>query len=535
MWRKAGIHTLYLKPRPSLNFAIKTMTEKEQTQVEVTYEKPSAQSAEEGENDAKYELPCLGKFEELFEGISIPPPFSEERIKLEKNLKRKIDLTILPIVILMYILNYLDRNNIAAAKLGTLEQDLHLTSSQYSTCQAILFLGYISMSVPSNLILARIGRPNLYLPSCMLVWGLLSVLIGAAVHNFGSMVVLRIFLGAVEAAFYPGVMFYLSCWYTRAEIAKRAALFVCGSWLSGAFSGLIAWGVMDNMNGVRGLPAWRWLFIIEGAATMGVALIAMAVLPQLPATTRWLSKEERLLGVVRMIEDVGTADDDFDECGEKMTAFRGLKLALTDKKIWLFFPLMFATCTAAGINAVFPTIVRSLGYSTSTTYLLTAPPWLFVSITSVLNSYHSDKTGERFYHALVGPTVSLAAFILGIATDQTAARYVCMMLILQIYASYSLLYAWVVSNLPRPPVKRAAAIGFLNVGANLPNLFVPYLFYNGSAPQFYAGFGVCIAFLVVAISITVSIRLYLAHLNKKLCRGMVVDGMDLTTGFRFTY
>jgi MFS family permease len=483
-------------------------------------------------NDGKYEQPDLGRFQEMFEGVSLPPPFSEERLKLERKLKRKIDLTILPAVILMYILNYLDRNNIAAAKLGTLISDLGLTSAQYSTCQAILFVGYIPMTVPSNILLEKFGRPNIYLSVAMIIWGLISACIGA-VHSFGEMVGLRVILGMVEAAFYPGVIFYLSCWYTRQEIAKRAALFLCGSWLSGAFSGLIAWGVMDNMQGVHGLAAWRWLFIIEGVATIGVAVIALFVLPELPATTRWLSNEERLLGVVRMIEDVGTADDDVDDSGESKTALAGLKMALKDPKVGLWWLLLFSTATSAGINAVFPSIVGSLGFSRAKTYLLTAPPWLLVTATSLINSYHSDKTGERFYHVIAGPCVALCAFILGIATTATAPRYVAMMLLLQIYASYSLMYAWFANVMPRPPIKRASAIALINIGANLPNVFVPYLFYTGSAPHFYIGFGVCIAFLVVVILTAVAIRFHLVRLNKKLDRGVVVDGMEPATGFRF--
>ncbi|KAA8913205.1 hypothetical protein TRICI_003267 [Trichomonascus ciferrii] len=482
----------------------------------------------------KYERPHLGKFEEMFEGVTLPLPGSEERKKMEKKLKRKIDISLLPMVFIMYVLNYLDRNNIAAAKLGSLEKDLNMNSSQYSTCQGVLFIGYILMSVPSNVILEKIGRPRFFIPGAMLLWGLISTCIGA-VHNFGTMVFLRILLGALEAPFLPGVIFYLSCWYTTRELAKRSALFICGSWLSGAFSGLIAYGVMDNMDGVRGLASWRWLFIIEGAATMFAAIVAMIILPELPATTRWLTKQERMLGVLRMTEDAGKADEDVTNDGETEGALYGLKLCFTDKKVLFFWVLLFSTCVAAGINTVFPTIVASLGYGTAETYLLTAPPWVLVSITSVLNSFHSDHTGERFWHIVVGPAISLCAFIIGIATTKTAPRYVSMMLLLQIYSSYSLIFTWVTNNLPRPPIKRAAAIALINVGANIPNVFVTYFYYNGSEPHFYVGFGICMAFLAFAIFMMFVIRFHLKTLNKRMDNGETIDGMDPATGWRFVY
>lgn len=487
------------------------------------------------ETTTKYERPHLGKWEEKFQDVHLPAPGTPERKKLEKKLKLKIDFAILPLVILMYILNYLDRNNLASAKLGTIMEDLDINSSEFATAQGVLFIGYILASVPSNILLERIGKPSKYLPTAMLCWGLLSAVVGA-IHNFGSLVAIRVLLGVFESAFYPGVIFYLSCWYTRREIAKRSSLFVAGSWISGAFSGLIAYGVLDNMQGTHGKAAWRWLFIIEGVATMGVALIALVVLPDIPATTWWLSKEEQCLGVVRMAEDVGAADDDTSGAtsGEEASAWYGLRLALKDEKVLLFWILLFATCVAAGVNTVFPQIVDSLGYSQSKTLLMTAPPWLLVTITSVLNAFHSDITGERFWHIVYGPSVSLVAFILGIATTNTAARYVCMMLILQIYSSYSLMYAWVVNNIPRPPVKRAAAVALINIGANIPNIWVPYLYASG-APHFYVGFGVCIAFLVICISMLFVMRFHLARLNKKLDSGTWVDGMDPATGFRFFY
>lgn len=199
-----------------------------------------------------------------------------DRERLEKKLVRKIDFRLLPPVIIMYIMNYLDRvgtmhaewmlkadskqNNIATARLAGnpgLEEDLGLTDSQYETCVSILFVGYILMQIPSNLFLNKVGKPALYLPGVMVIWGLIS-LATALAKNFGGLLAIRFFLGFIEAAYFPGCLYFLSCWYNRKELAFRSAVLYSGSLISGAFAGLIAAGITNGMNGKAGLPAWKW-------------------------------------------------------------------------------------------------------------------------------------------------------------------------------------------------------------------------------------------------------------------------------------
>jgi MFS family permease len=163
-------------------------------------------------------------------------------------------------------MNYLDRNNIAAAKLRGLEADLNLNQQQYQTCLSILYVGYILMQVPSNILMNRIQRPSLYIGLVMLLWGMVSTLSGI-VTGFSGMVATRFFLGFVEAAFLPGALLILSKWYTRRELTTRNAILFCGNLISNAFSALVAAGVLSNMQGVLGHAAWRWLFFSKSPAT----------------------------------------------------------------------------------------------------------------------------------------------------------------------------------------------------------------------------------------------------------------------------
>lgn len=245
-------------------------------------------------------------------------------------------------------MNYLDRNNMAAARLKGLQDDLNLSNPQYSTCLSILYVGYILMQIPSNMFINRIPRPSLYLSIVMLIWGMLSTVTGI-VQNFTGMVVVRFFLGFVEAAFLPGSLLILSKWYTRRELTTRNAILFCGNLISNAFSALVGAGVLSNMQGTLGHAAWRWLFWIEGAATMLIAIFAAFILPDLPHNTRGFTEEERLVAQVRMIEDVGEADTDSKEQG----TFEGLVMAMKDGKVWLMMFTLAAYVVGLSFNAFF--------------------------------------------------------------------------------------------------------------------------------------------------------------------------------------
>lgn len=165
----------------------------------------------------------------------------------------------------------------------------------------------------------------------MIVWGVISAAT-AGVKNFGGLIAVRFFLGFVEAAYFPGCLYYLSCWYTRKELGLRTAMLYSGALISGAFSGLISAGITANLDGAQGIAAWQWLFIIEGVATVGIAFISYFVLPNFPRTTSWLTEEERALAVWRLEEDIG--EDDWID-SEHQSFWQGAKLAFSDVKTYV--------------------------------------------------------------------------------------------------------------------------------------------------------------------------------------------------------
>ncbi|KAI5861493.1 MFS general substrate transporter [Durotheca rogersii] len=438
--------------------------------------------------------------------VSVDPA---HRARVEKSLKRKLDWRC-SLFILIYILNYLDRNNIASARLRGLQTDLNIDDTQYSTCLSILYIGYILMQVPSNILINRIERPSLYISSAMLLWGLISTLTGNT-NNFTEMVIVRFFLGFVEAAFLPGALLIQSKWYTRRELATRNAVLFCGNIISNAFSALVGAGVLSNMQGVLGHAAWRWLFWIEGAATMTVAICAAFILPDLPHNSRGFTAEELEVAQLRMVEDVGEADVD----GAGQGLFEGLVMAVRDPKIYIF--TLFQTTLTLGLtfNAFFPTLTGTLGFDYVPTLLMSSPPWVLACVVSLINAWHADRTQEKFWH-IVGPVVAgTAGFVICMATSDVAARYVALFLQASAYAGLIVSYSWISASFPRPPAKRAVAIALINAVSQLGNVAGSYVWDMGD-DGFRRSYGVVTAMFGLTVAGAALFRAVLARLNRRL-------------------
>lgn len=177
----------------------------------------------------------------------------------EIKLVRKLDMWIMPTLWSMYWLNYLDRNAIALARLNDLEEDLNLSSTQYSTTVSILFVGYLLGQIPSNMFLTR-TRPSYYMASCMALWAVVSALTALS-KDFKGLLLTRFFLGVTEAPYYPGALYLLSIFYTRKEIATRISILYTGNILATAFAGLIAAGIFAGLDDVGGLAGWQWYLL----------------------------------------------------------------------------------------------------------------------------------------------------------------------------------------------------------------------------------------------------------------------------------
>ncbi|PWI73896.1 MFS transporter [Purpureocillium lilacinum] len=460
----------------------------------------------------------------------------EWRLIHEKKLLRRIDLHLMPFLVIMYLLNFLDRSNLAQARQGTLEKDLGMKGTDFNLATSIFFVGYLLMQLPSNLLITRV-RPSLYLATSVLLWGVVSTC-NAATHNFTQLVVTRFFLGFVEAPFFPGAVFLMSSWYTRAELTRRVAWFYCGNALANMFGGLIAYGVLKDLSGNAGIAGWRWLFIVEGVVTIGVSFVAAFVLPDYPATTRWLSDEEKAFAAWRLLVDVNEADE-----LKATTIWQGVKLALLDYRLYIFVLFTHLSILSMTFQYFFPSIVQTLGYDKLITLLLTVPAWFATFIVAVFVNWTAAHYNDRSIHIFCLMILATAGNVIATASTSTGARFFAMFLMpVGAVSTYTLVVGWVANSFPRPLVKRSAVIAIANMIGNTASIYGSYMYDEKTGPQYVPGgsANAVISFLVAVLAIV--LRYIHKWENKKLERAdreaVEEDGevaRDGPVGFRYIY
>lgn len=182
-----------------------------------------------------------------------------------------------------------------------------------------------------------------------------------AIHNLAGMVAFRFVLGLVEAGFFPGIMLVISCWYKPAEMSKRVAGLYSATMMAGAFGGLLAGGIIEGLEGVRGIRGWKWMFIIEGIMTVAIAVIGYIVLPNYPLTTPWLTDAEKRLAIARL---VASSDREVDlEDDSHGGHWQGFKDSIRDPRTWVFLVLYNLLSSVGTISYFFPSLLETMGYS----------------------------------------------------------------------------------------------------------------------------------------------------------------------------
>ncbi|KAL4898671.1 major facilitator superfamily domain-containing protein [Aspergillus ambiguus] len=421
---------------------------------------------------------------------------------LEIRLVRKLDIWIMPTLWLMYWLNYLDRNAIALARLNNLEEDLNLSSSEYQTCVSILFVGYLLGQVPSNMILTRV-RPSWYMAGFMALWAVVSSLTALA-KDFKGLLLTRFFLGVT------GALYMLSIFYTRKEIATRISVLYTGNILATAFAGLIAAGIFNGMDNLRGISGWQWLFILQGAVTFVIAVFSIFTLPDDPRETRWLTPEERALAHSRIVADTVGAR-------HQTSTLSGLKEAARDPRLWLFAFMQHMHLAANGFKNFFPTAVETLGFNTTITLVLTCPPYLIAGIISVFWSWSSGRYNERTWHITIAKAIAIAGFVLGCATLNTGARYFAMIVFsIGTYAVNSIILGWVSSTCGQTKEKKASALAIVNTIANVSFIWTPYLWPSSDEPRYTIAMSSSAAFSAACATSAWIMKIWLIRTNRKI-------------------
>ena len=317
--------------------------------------------------------------------------------RIGESAQRKAAWRLLPVIGVGYGLAYMDRINISFASLQ-MNRDLHFSASVYGFGAGLFFIGYALCEVPSNLLLLRFGARR-WLARIMFTWGLLAAAM-MFVRTPLEFNVLRFLLGMAEAGFYPGVIYYLTLWFPARMRARAVSRFYVSLPLSSVVMGSLA-GWLLGLSGKLGLSGWQWLFLVEGLPTAVFSLVILKMLPDNPAKAAWLTADEKAWLESQLKADGATAH---------LNHTAGVAQALLSPKVWMIGAyFFFALTTSYAYSFSAPAILVGVtGWSTTNVGFLVACFGLAGAAGMMLNSAHSDRSGERALHCIV-PCVVMAA------------------------------------------------------------------------------------------------------------------------------
>lgn len=411
----------------------------------------------------------------------------EDRALEEKALLRKIDLLLMPSIFLMYLLSYLDRTNIGNAKVAGMTDDLDMDSSQYSVTLVVFFVTYVVMEVPSNLILSK-TKPSIFLPVIMVIWGVCTCCM-SVVQTYEQLIALRIIVGVFEAGFAPGILLLISSWYKKNEQSKRFAVYISAAVLSGAFGGILAGAITESMDGRYGLRGWRWLFVIEGAATVGWALCAGFILPDFPSNTKKFNAREKELAISRLEKD--HAHDRLED--NRLSSLQATKQALSSWQVWLMTAGYMVIVGSSTLSYFYPTLVQGLGYSSHMAQYMVCPIYAVAFVCVAATGYFSDQyPRQRGAIIAVWLSTSTVCSIVVCVVYNFAARYALLVIMAAgLWSTNGLALSYASSTFGSMPQEtRAVALAFVNALGNLAQIYGAYLFPSDDSPKYTLGFGV---------------------------------------------
>ncbi|KAF2022394.1 MFS general substrate transporter [Aaosphaeria arxii CBS 175.79] len=407
----------------------------------------------------------------------------------EKKLVRKIDMFLMPTIWVLYCFSFMDRTNIGNAKVAGMDKDLGLTSTQYFLAIVVFQVGYVIAEVPSNMILSR-TRPSRYVPFLMLLWGSVAALM-SLVKTPAQLLGMRFLLGVMEAGFSPAVLFIISSWYRRHEQSKRFMCFLSAGILSGAFGGIIAGAITKTMEGAHGIAGWRWLFIVEGVATVGIAFIAPFCLLDYPATSKQLTQSERDLAVARLKADGITSGGANGEVAE-ISHWLAFVHAVSNWRLWLLCAGYMTIIGCYSLSYFNPVLVSGLGYKGSEAQYMTVPLYVVAFAIAVPSCIVADRI-PRFRPIMVCAVLVGGSLFCALSAGIYAyiPRYVFLCFINSaIWTANPLSLSFAsVSMGPLHPETRAVSLAILNGMANLAQIYGSYLFPAEDAPKYLKGFG----------------------------------------------
>ncbi|OAJ55130.1 MFS transporter [Paraburkholderia ginsengiterrae] len=384
--------------------------------------------------------------------------------ELERRVSRKLMLRIIPFVMLLYFVSFLDRVNVGFAALS-MNKAIGLSPTAFGLGGGLFFIGYFLFEVPSNLILHKVGARR-WIARVMVSWGIVSFA-SAFVVGPNSFYALRFILGVAEAGFFPGIILYLSLWFPSRQRAAAAAWFMAAAPLSIAIGSPISGAIM-NLHPIAGLADWQMLYIIEAVPAVVLGFFVLKYLTDTPAKAQWLQPEEREWLIAKLKLE---ADARQSHAGHTAGALS----ALRDPRVLALALIYFGT--SAGLYTLglwAPLIIRQYGFGPFETGLLAGVPSVLAVIAMVLWAKHSDRSEERTWHVVIPCVVACLGFIFaGSAT--TALMIILALVIVNVGISAAKAPLWAMPSVFLSGAGAAAGIAMINSIGNLGGFVGPFM------------------------------------------------------------
>ncbi|KAI2623629.1 MFS general substrate transporter [Hypomontagnella submonticulosa] len=450
----------------------------------------------------------------------------ENEAAAERRLVRKTDLLMMPGLALAYFTHTLDRANLGNAKTDGFEKDLGLVGDQFSLLLVLFYVPYALFNIPWS-ILAKKYNSARVIPFAILSWGACTMA-AAAAKNVGGIMATRIVMGAIEAAYKPCEVYYLSLFYTRKEMAFRVSWIGQMGFIAGAVSGLISWSVFQWKGSLKG---WQYLFLIEGSITVVVAIYLYIFAPQSPEKSRWYTEEEVRLAKHRLEQDSQDQDKAF--------RWEDAKKQLKHWPTWVFafMALMYGVGVASSSNFL-PTMIKRLTSEATTANLYTVGPNLTASVFQVTICWLSDRYQQRAALACGTTVISLIAWIflgtLDLVHQPQVGYFLTYLITFATFIPSNLVPAWLSSNTPNT-TGRAVSLGLNYMGMNLAGIISSLIYRAEDAPVYRPALITVGCTQAVFIVTALAMRQYYVSLNKKIDAGELhcAPGMEARPEYRY--
>jgi len=428
-------------------------------------------------------------------------------------------------------MSLLDRTNISAAYIAGLAKDLKLTvGARYSVALLVFFIGYCLFELPSNYIIRRIGA-RWWLSALISLWGACVLAMGF-IHTWKTLVVLRALLGVFEAGLFPGAIYIIGSWYRQFETARRISLFYMAALLASGFGPIFAYALslIKVGNGMYS-HGWRWIFIVEGVATIAVGALGPIFLIEFPEKVNWLNSRERHIAITRVKVDKSR------EVIVKPTT-KEMFTMLLDWKLALFSVQYFISASSVYSLAYFqPIILREgMGFSYTMAQLLSSPPYVFAVFASLGFAYISDKIRMRWPIICSQAIIAIIGLLIILYVKPPGVRYFGLFLaVFGCQANIPATLSYGNNQTARTEKKGVVAAVMISAGA-LGGITGSTIFRAQDAPRYLPGMWSTIALLLLHITITLTLSAHFKRQNR-LADEAEAEGreyiLEKVRGFRY--